>query len=113
MVRRIALIALVIATALPLAAETWKGVSLMDANCSAKKDVMASPEKHTRHCAMMCSKSGFGAVVDGKFVKFDQKGSDLAAAAITKATSKDNLRADVTGEMKDGVIAVSKLEMNK
>jgi len=104
---------LVLMMALPLAAETWKNVSLMDADCAGKKDAMAAPEKHTKHCAMMCSKSGYGAVVDGKFVKFDQKGSDMAKEAIQKSDKKDNLRADVTGEMKNGELVVSKLEMTK
>jgi len=105
--------ALALLVALPLAAETWKNVSLMDAGCSTKADVMASPEKHTKHCAMQCSKSGYGAVVDGKFVKFDKHGSELAMDAIKASDKKDNLRADVTGEMKDGEIVVSKLEMTK
>lgn len=104
---------LVLLIALPLAAETWKNVSLMDGGCANKKDVMSAPEKHTKSCAMQCAKAGYGAVVDGKFVKFDKAGSDMAAAAIKASDKKDNLRADVTGEMKNGEIAVSKLEMNK
>jgi len=111
--KKTVLATLVLMMALPLAAETWKNVSLMDAGCSTKADVMASPEKHTKHCAMQCSKSGYGAVVDGKFVEFDQKGSDMAKEAIQKSEKKDNLRADITGEMKNGEIVVSKLEMNK
>jgi hypothetical protein len=59
------------------------------------------------------AKAGYGAVVDGKFVKFDKHGSELAMDAIQKSDKKDNLRADVTGEMKNGEIVVSKLEMNK
>ena len=104
---------LVLLIALPLAAETWKNVSLMDSDCAGKADQMAAPEKHTKHCAMMCSKSGYGAVVDGKFVKFDKHGSELASEAIKKSDKKDNLRADITGEMKNGEIVVSKLEMAK
>ena len=104
---------LVLLIALPLASETWKNVSLMDSDCAGKADQMAAPEKHTKHCAMMCSKSGYGAVVDGKFVKFDKHGSELASEAIKKSDKKDNLRADITGEMKNGEIVVSKLEMAK
>lgn len=104
---------LVLMIALPLAAETWKNVSLMDASCATKKEFMAAPETHTKSCAMQCVKSGYGAMVDGKFVKFDKHGSELAAAAIKASDKKDNLRADVTGEMKNGEIVVSKLEMNK
>jgi hypothetical protein len=107
------LAALVLLIALPLAAETWKNVSLMDADCAGKKEAMASPEKHTRSCALMCSDSGYGAVVDGKFVKFDKHGNELASEAIKKTDKKENLRADITGELKNGEIAVSKLEMNK
>ncbi|HEX3582925.1 MAG TPA: hypothetical protein VH087_14250 [Thermoanaerobaculia bacterium] len=104
---------LVFLLALPLAAETWKNVSLMDGGCAGKKDVMASPEKHTKSCAMQCAKAGYGAVVDGKFVKFDKHGSDLASEAIKHSDKKDNLRADISGEMKNGEIVVSKFEMNK
>ena len=111
--KKTVLATLVFLLALPLAAETWKNVSLMDADCVGKKDQMAAPEKHTKHCAMMCSKSGYGAVVDGKFVKFDKHGSELAAEAIKSSEKKDNLRADVTGELKNGEIAVSKLDMSK
>jgi hypothetical protein len=111
--KKAVLATLVLMIALPLAAETWKNVSLMDAGCSTKKEAMAAPEKHTKHCAMQCSKSGYGAVVDGKFVKFDKHGSELAMDAIKASDKKDNLRADITGEMKDGEIVVSKLEMNK
>jgi len=44
-------------------------------------------------------------------VKFDPKGSDLAAAAIKKTDKKDNLRVDVTGEMKGDMITVSSLTL--
>ena len=111
--KRFAIAALVLAASLPLAAETWKNVSLMDAGCATKKAAMAAPEKHTKSCAMQCSKAGYGAVVDGKFVKFDKKGSELAAAAIKASDKKDNLRANVTGEMKNGEIEVSSLTMEK
>jgi hypothetical protein len=111
--KKVALATLAIMMALPLAAETWKNVSLMDAGCSTKKEAMAAPEKHTKHCALQCSKSGYGAVVDGKFIKFDKHGDELATEAIKSTDKKDNLRADITGEMKDGQIAVSKLEMTK
>jgi hypothetical protein len=111
--KKTVLATLALMIALPLAAETWKNVSLMDAGCSTKAEAMASPEKHTKHCAMQCSKSGYGAVVDGKFVKFDKHGSELAMDAIKASDKKDNLRADITGERKNGEIVVSKLEMTK
>ena len=102
----------VAALALPALAraETWAGVSIVDTNCSGK--VKGDPDKHTTECALKCAKSGFGVLkADGTFVPFDKSGNDLALAAL-KATKKTNgLRANVTGEVKGGVIAVSALTM--
>ena len=66
---------------------------------------------HARACALQCAKGGYGAVVDGKFVKFDAKGNDLAKEALTKSDKKDHLRATIDGELKDGVIQVSSLKL--
>ena len=110
--KKAALVILALALALPLSAETWKNVSLMDGGCAKKKDVMANPEKHSRSCAMKCAKAGYGAVVDGKFVKFDEKGNDMAKKALKKSDKKDHLRATVSGELKDGVIHVSSLHLD-
>ncbi len=110
--KKVALIVLVVLVSLPLSAATWKNVSLMDAGCAAKQKAMANPDGHARSCALQCAKSGYGAVVDGKFVKFDQKGSDLAKEALQKSDKKDHLRATVSGDMKDGVIHVSSLKLD-
>ena len=110
--KKLLFITLVALIALPLSAETWKNVSLMDAGCAMKKEAVSNPDAHTRSCALQCAKHGYGAVVDGKFVKFDQKGSDLAKEALQKSDKKDHLRATITGEMKDGVIQVSALSLD-
>ena len=102
----------VVCLASPLAAETWKGVALMDASCVMKKDVMAHPQNHPRSCALQCSKAGYGAMVNGKFVKFDKKGDALAVTALKKSEKKDHLLANVTGEMKGGTIQVSSLTLD-
>ena len=109
--KKIVLSLFAIVLALPLAAATWKDVALLDANCAAKEKFMAHPENHTKACALQCSKAGYGAMVDGKFVKFDKKGNELAAAELKKSDKKDHLTATVTGEMKDGKIAVSSLTL--
>jgi hypothetical protein len=109
--RKASLVLLVLALALPLSAETWKNVSVMDAGCAKHAEKLATPDTHTKECALKCSKAGYGAVVDGKFVKFNEKGNEMAKAALMKSDKKDNLRADVTGEMKDGVIHVSSLKL--
>jgi hypothetical protein len=108
---KLALGILVLALASPLAAETWKGVALMDAGCAGKADLLAHPENHPKACALQCGKAGYGVVVDGKFIKFDKKGSDLAAAALKKTDKSDHLTATVTGELKDGTIAVTDLKL--
>src|ERR1700737_1494572 len=110
--KKAALVILALALALPLSAETWKNVSLMDGGCAKKADVMANPEKPSRSCAMKCEKAGYGAIVDGKFVKFDEKGNDLVKDALKKSDKKDNLRVTVRGELKDGVINVSSLHLD-
>lgn len=110
--KKTALVILVIALALPLSAETWKNVSLMDSSCAAKKGSLENPDGHARSCALQCAKSGYGAVVNGKFVKFDSKGSDLAKEALQKSAKKDHLRATVNGEMKDNEIHVSSLTLD-
>jgi len=109
--RKLALGFLVLALASPLAAATWKSVPLMDGHCSEKADVMAHPEKHSRSCAMQCSKAGYGAVIDGKYVSFDANGNKLVAEALKSSDKKDHLNVTVTGDMKDGVIAVSSLKL--
>lgn len=110
--KKTALVILVAALALPLSAETWKGVSLMDASCASKAEKMKDPDAHARSCALQCAKGGYGAVVNGKFVKFDAKGNDLAKEALQKSDKKDHLRATVNGEMKDGEIHVSSLKLD-
>lgn len=109
--KKTVLVLLTIALSLPLSAETWKNVSLMDANCASKPDRLAKADAHTRSCALKCEHGGYGAVVDGKFVKFDAKGNDLTKEALAKSDKKDHLRATVEGTLKDGVIEVSSLKL--
>jgi len=103
---------LAIALALPLAAETWKDVALMDAGCATHKEKTDAPDAHTKTCALRCGeKGGYGALVDGKFIKFDKNGDDLTTAALKKTEKTDHLRADITGEMKEGKMVVSAIEV--
>jgi hypothetical protein len=110
--KNIGLALLVLTLASPLAATEWKGVSLMDTNCSTKKATLEHPEDHTAMCAMKCKKSGYGVIVDGKYVKFDKNGSKLASAALAKTKKKDHLTATVVGEMKGDQIAVKSLKLD-
>lgn len=87
-------------------AETWTG-TVVDVMC--KNNDLAS---HTRDCAISCAKSGYGIVLaDGRFIKFDERGNVKALAAL-KATSKDKeLKAKVTGALKDEVIQVESIQI--
>lgn len=91
-------------------AETWTDVSIVDVACSAK--VKASPDTHTRACALQCSKSGYGIVTqDGSFLKFDQKGNDEALSALKNSAKKDHLRVTVNGELSGDTIHVQSVKL--
>jgi hypothetical protein len=111
--KKAALFLLAAALSLPASAETWKHVSLMDAGCAGHKEKLAKPDNHARSCALKCADSGYGVVLKGKFVKFDEKGSELTKAALDKSEKTDHLRVTVDGELKDGVIQVASLTLDK
>ena len=87
-------------------AETWKNVSVVDAQCVDK--VKADPDKHTTKCALACADDGFGILTaDGKFLKFDAAGNAKAAEALGATKKTDHLRADVEGEHSGDEIKVT------
>jgi hypothetical protein len=87
-------------------AETWSG-TVVDVMC--KNNDLAS---HTKDCALNCSRSGYGIVLpDGKFIKLDERGNAKALAAL-KATAKEkDLKAKVTGTLKEDVIQVESIQI--
>ena len=92
------------------AAETWKGVPIVDVACSTK--VKADPDGHTRDCALKCSKSGYAIVAsDGTILKFDAKGNQQAEAALNASKKPDHLRATVSGERDGDTIKVKSFKM--
>jgi hypothetical protein len=94
---------LALSSALALA-ETWNG-TVVDVMC--KNNDLAS---HTRDCAVSCSRSGYGIVLsDGKFIKFDESGNAKALAALKASTKEKDLKAKVTGTLKDDVIQVESI----
>ena len=87
-------------------AETWSG-TVVDVMC--KNNDLAN---HTRDCAISCSRSGYGIVLaDGKFIKFDEKGNAKALAALKASTTAKDLKAKVSGTLKDDVIQVDSLAL--
>jgi hypothetical protein len=99
------IVALVVTSTLALA-ESWSG-TVVDVMC--KKNDLAS---HTKDCAISCAKSGYGIVLaDGKFMKFDERGNVKALAAIKATTKEKDLKAKVTGTVKEDVIQVESIQI--
>lgn len=76
---------------------TFKDVPVVDTNCSRK--VMNNPDAHTRSCAIMCARSGYGVIVDGKYIKFDKKGNEEVLTELKASHQKNDLRVNVTGDV--------------
>ena len=90
-----------------LHAETWTDVTMIDTLCSGKFE---NPDEHTVACALQCAKGGYGIVdAKGTFIRFDEKGDELAVAALRKAKGKDHIRVTVKGELRGEVLHVESL----
>ena len=107
--------ALALLTSLPAMAESVEGI-LIDNMCSgmvAKKGY-AGAKMHTKECALMdnCAKSGFAVVTpDGKVLKLDDKGNEMALKALKASSKKDNLTVKVDGKKSGDSLAVSSLDL--
>jgi hypothetical protein len=98
--------------ALPaLAAMTsYENVPVVDVGCSKK--AASNPDAHTRDCALMCAKSGFGIVTkDQEFLKFDAAGNAKITDALKGSTKKDHLRVNVKGEVEGNTLKVSSIQL--
>jgi hypothetical protein len=105
-----AALALVFLT-LPLYAEAWKALPLMDGHCITKMADKA--DEHPRSCAIQCAKGGYGVITaDGKFLKFDEAGNKKVLEALKKSDKKDHLRATVEGTLNGDVITVASLSID-
>ena len=95
--------------------DTKTGV-VMDAACGAR--VAANAEKTAKHtvaCALMesCKASGFGLILEGRFLKFDPAGDEQALKLLEAAKVRENFRAEVTGEFSEDGIKVSAMKAAK
>lgn len=92
------------------AAETYKDVPVVDANCSTM--ATADPDSHTRACALKCAASGFGILThDKKFLKFDAEGNAEITEALKASDRKDHLRVDVSGDVQGDVLKVTSIKL--
>ena len=109
-----ALVALVLTAGAAFAKDTplnAKG-TIVDVMCGADMTSQADADAHTKKCALSarCVTSGFGAVIDGKFHKFDAAGSKQAEALVTASKKTDHITATVEGTLlDDGSIKVTKI----
>lgn len=99
----------------PAGPDTRTGV-VMDAACGAR--VAANAEKTAKHtvaCALMesCKASGFGLILEGRFLKFDPAGDEQALKLLEAAKVRENFRAEVTGEFSEDNIKVSAMKAAK
>ena len=92
------------------AAESYKDVPVVDANCSKK--VAADPDSHTRACALKCAASGFGIVTkDKQFLKFDAEGNSKITEALKASEKMDHLRVVVSGEVQGDTLKVTSIKL--
>lgn len=92
------------------AAKSYKDVPVVDVNCSTK--VAASPDSHTRECALKCASSGFGIVTQDKhFLKFDANGNEKIVQALKASNKKDHLRVNVSGDLQGDTLKVTSIKL--
>lgn len=104
-------VALVAWMAVPAAAasKTWTGVYLMPTMCSNEGE---KPDDHEKGCALSCSKSGgLGIVADGKFLKFDDGGTQMAVKALEATKQTKGIKVTVTGDLSGETIKVASLKV--
>jgi len=95
--------------------KTLKGY-VVDQMCAAKmatkENVMDKAAAHTSDCALEedCASSGYGIFSEGKFYKFDEKGSAKAKTLIGKSKRTNGLYFEATGTVGDGAIEVATLK---
>jgi hypothetical protein len=105
-----ALIVVALAGATAAFAEEWTNVALVDHHCLSK--VKADPDSHPTSCLIQCAKSGYGILTsDGTWLKFDKAGNEKALEALKATDKKDHIRVNVTGDLKNGEIAVTALSI--
>ena len=117
----IALCTIVLAFALSANAGDAKPATLkgyvVDQMCggkmAAKENAQTKAEGHTKDCALneSCSSSGYGIMSEGKYYKFDEKGSATAKAMIEKSKREKGLFFVAKGTVgDDGTMTLTSLK---
>jgi hypothetical protein len=94
------------------ASKTWTGY-LIDKMCAKRKAAdMQKLVSHTKTCMTeeSCASSGYGVVVNSKFIPFDAKGNEIAANYLKTTAKENDFQVEVTGAMKKNKIAVKSIQ---
>ncbi|MGQ9806657.1 MAG: hypothetical protein ACUVRP_11365 [Chlorobiales bacterium] len=88
---------------------------LSDCQCGESLESVKMAASHTKECCLMeeCAKSGFGIYANGKFIKFDSKGSDKAKDFLVALKKEKDLKVKVTGKMENGVFMLASIESSR
>ncbi len=88
---------------------------LSDCQCGESMENVKMAADHTKECCLMdaCAKSGFGIYADGKFIKFDPKGSDKAKDFLIALKKEKDLKVKVKGKMENNVFLLASIESAK
>lgn len=94
---------------------TLKGyvVDQMCAKTLAKKEnVMEKAGAHTKKCALEegCAESGYGLFSEGKYYRFDEKGSEKAKALIEGSKRESALMFEASGSVDGDLLTVKTLK---
>jgi hypothetical protein len=78
---------------------------------SKKTNVMEQAAAHTRDCALMehCAASGFGIFTEGKYYRFNEKGSATAKELLEKSKRTKGMYFKAVGQLVDGTLNVASL----
>ena len=84
---------------------------LVDAKCGANlvKEALKAAS-HPVSCALENEESGYGIIVDGKFLRFDDHGNRQARLLLKAAQKGSNLKVRVGGHFEGELIKVSEME---
>ncbi len=86
--------------------------NLVDKACSARVAKAANPQEaaagHSKKCALSenCKASCYGVYSEGKFYELDDKGCELAKAALEKSTKEKGAVFKIVGKVDGAKIAV-------
>lgn len=109
------LFVLALLVAAPMSAETVDGI-LMDNMCIGKFKAKGydGAKTHTKTCALMepCKDSGYAIInEDGKVVKLDSKGNELAVKALEGTDKEKELTVSAEGKLDGDTLAVESLKL--